>query len=266
MNTLWTLDNGIRTVHSGADYATVSEQRAHKRYCMVRPEDIAPKLERAGLITETRQGRFTGAGQAVMTVTDPHGLHIAGRMALEDPREIAAYTPQCRILFNHRGSSGLKICEGAAALWCSNEFTRPYYNLHHCGEEIREFLENPAEYVFPILNRAAGFVELVESLRDAPAGAAVRLFKGLRRFCPRLHASFSKHVGVRLGTGVETYRDARIYDMSPWGLVQAMTEPHRPGLDRLASRWVFGEQERRALTDPKTPVPLNMFDASVELN
>lgn len=219
-STVWGLSfAGHRFVQSNGR-SKVEGARAHRRYLAVAPADLLPKLQASGLTCEVQQSQYTGKGQAIVTCT---ARSVQG-----------GYAPQCHILLDHRGRSSVKLQGGVLRVCCANAFTEPAVRLHHCGEELRRFVEGPCPLVWNVINTARTTQSRVEALRGDLRGEW--LLSALRNERPRL--------AERVAPLFDSYVGEDGLRPSSWAFVQACTAARgRNGrkvrsLESIASRVV----------------------------
>jgi hypothetical protein len=236
----WTTTEFSRLINGQHD-----GKRKHVAYTAVTPDDIVPKLAHAGYRVRVRQGSFTGAGQAIVSCTQD-GLARGG------------YAGECHILLDHQGRASVKLRGGVLRLECANQFYQPAIRLHHCGEEIREFLANPASFVQRVIMESGEWADRVESLRGV--GNAWWLLDEFRKARPRL----AKQAGK--ATYQYYRRDFRTPRRTPdaWHLVQGMTAAVDGKGERIPS---LCEAAARIVALPKpalmkcAPLPSDLWTA-----
>jgi hypothetical protein len=218
--TAWGLSHAGHRFVSADGSSKVEPSMAHSRYKPVAPGDIAPKLEAAGYVVTTEQSGFTGRGQAIVTATSRKGF--------------GGYSGQCHILLDHTGRASVKLQGGVLRVCCANAFFAPAFRFHHCGEELRAFVNHPEAYVERVILDSWQTASRVEGLRGDRRGEwLMRAFRAER---PKL--------GARAVAAFQSYQYQDDGHPSAWAFVQALTAVRdRRGrkvraLENIASRVV----------------------------
>ncbi len=183
------------------------DRKMSKAYRVIRPDNTMRKLVELGYTCKILDPKESTMGMSrgwehVLDVR-PGDVELPG-----------GYEAVVSILFNHKGSSSVRLMPNAWRQSCANEFWGAPIRIHHCSKAADEFLANPDRYVEQTLVPTRQVARNVESLRGVRLS---NLWNWLYTTHPRLWKKALEHGDHyrRLdGVNVDTV----------WAFLQCLTE------------------------------------------
>ena len=197
------------------------DSRMSKGYTVVRPQDIAAQLERAGWDVTIQDDLLDHYGASVrkakgwaqaITARMPHNTSLP-----------EGYDPVLSMLFDHQGKHAIKARASALRLACTNAFHGEIcWRARHDNHDAMRYLrQNPVELFTMLIERAATPMRRLDALHGVETHPAWRAYwdRAQPRLGKQVRAAWSRQ-----------YRPDR--DM--WNMLQACTLIKRHGAQRVA--------------------------------
>lgn len=199
--------------------------RASPSYLAVDPWDIAHKLANAGMETQVVSPKRRTMGCSVKWTKVVQVTQRTGPL----------YLSVASIFCDHRGKRAVLGMPSAWRRSCANEFNGAPMRLHHCGQEVRDFVRDPVPFVRKLLDESFELSMQAEwDSRSMPQSP--ELWLELDKY-PRLQARV-------LGWRQYYAGEARKFNVDPesaWVQIQALTHVKSPITVELAAQYLAGK-------------------------